>query len=303
MRVFVTGASGHLGSAVVPELLSAGHDVVGLARSDTSAAAIEKLGGEARRGDLSDLDLLRDEAAASDGVIHLAFRHDLMLNGDLAGAASVDLDALTALADGLADSGKPLVGTGGTAMLVMGGIVGRPGTERDTFPGGGYRIDAENFVVGLASRGVRSSVVRLAPTVHSSLDRYGFIAAIIASARQHGYAAYVGDGANRWPAVHTLDAAVLYRLALEKAPAGVHLHGTADEGVSFRQLAETIGRNLDIPVRSIGTDEAGEYFGFLERFAQMDNPTSSTITRDLLGWTPTHPGLIADLDEGHYFRA
>ncbi|MFY1618193.1 SDR family oxidoreductase [Micromonospora sp. WMMD736] len=302
MRVFVTGASGHLGSAVVPELLSAGHDVVGLARSDASAAAIEKLGGEARRGDLSDLDLLRDEAAASDGVIHLAFRHDLMLNGDLAGAASVDLDALTALADGLADSGKPLVGTGGTAMLVMGGIVGRPGTERDTFPGGGYRIDAENFVVGLASRGVRSCVVRLAPTVHSSLDRYGFIAAIIASARRHGYAAYVGDGANRWPAVHTLDAAVLYRLALEKAPAGARLHGAADEGVSFRQLAETIGRNLDIPVRSIGTDEAGEYFGFLERFAQMDNPTSSAVTRDLLGWTPTHPGLIADLDEGHYFR-
>ncbi|MEV4210482.1 SDR family oxidoreductase [Micromonospora sp. NPDC049662] len=303
MRVFVTGASGHLGSAVVPELLSAGHHVVGLARSDTSAAAIEKLGGEARRGDLSDLDVLRDEAAASDGVIHLAFRHDLMLNGDLAGAASVDLDALTALADSLADSGKPLVGTSGTAMLVMGGIVGRPGTERDTFPGGGYRIDAENFVVGLASRGVRSCVVRLAPTVHSSLDRYGFIAAITASARQHGYAAYVGDGANRWPAVHTLDAAVLYRLALEKAPAGARLHGTADEGVSFRQLAETIGRNLDIPVRSIDADEAGEYFGFLERFAQMDNPTSSTVTRDLLGWTPTHPGLIADLDEGHYFRA
>ncbi|MEU0549651.1 SDR family oxidoreductase [Micromonospora sp. NPDC005979] len=303
MRVFVTGASGHLGSAVVPELLSAGHHVVGLARSDSSAAAIEKLGGEARRGDLSDLDVLRDEAAASDGVIHLAFRHDLMLDGDLAGAASVDLDALTALADGLADSGKPLVGTGGTAMLVMGGIVGRPGTERDTFPSGGYRIDAENLVVGLASRGVRSCVVRLAPTVHSSLDRYGFIAAIIASARQHGYAAYVGDGANRWPAVHTLDAAVLYRLALEKAPAGARLHGAADEEVSFRQLAETIGRNLDIPVRSIDADEAGEYFGFLERFAQMDNPTSSAVTRDLLGWTPTHPGLIADLDEGHYFRA
>ncbi|MET8530073.1 SDR family oxidoreductase [Micromonospora sp. NPDC005172] len=303
MRVFVTGASGHLGSAVVPELLSAGHHVVGLARSDTSAATIEKLGGEVRRGDLSDLDVLRDEAAASDGVIHLAFRHDLMLNGDLAGAASVDLDALKALADGVADSGKPLVGTGGTAMLAMGGIVGRAGTERDTFPGGGYRIDAENLVAGFASRGVRSSVVRLAPTVHSSLDHYGFVSVIIASARRHGYAAYVGEGANRWPAVHTLDAAVLYRLALEKAPAGVRLHGAADEGVPFRQIAEAIGRNLDIPVRSIGPDEAGAYFGFLERFAQMDNPTSSTVTRELLGWAPTHPGLIADLDEGHYFRA
>ncbi|MEU5906319.1 SDR family oxidoreductase [Micromonospora sp. NPDC047467] len=303
MRVFVTGASGHVGSAVVPELLSAGHEVVGLARSDASAAAIEKIGAQARRGDLYDLDVLREEAAASDGVIHLAFRHDLMINGDLAGAASADLDALTALADGLAGSGKPLVGTGGTAMLVMGGIVGRPGTERDTFPGGGYRIDAENFVAGLASRGVRSSIIRLAPTVHSSLDRYGFINIIIAAARRNGYAAYVGEGTNRWPAVHTLDAAQLYRLALEKAPAGVRLHGAADEGVPFRQIAAAIGRNLDLPVRSISPDEANDYFGFLGQFAQMDNPTSSAITRELLGWTPAHPGLIADLHEGHYFRA
>lgn len=303
MRVFVTGASGHLGSAVVPELLAAGHEVIGLARSDTSAAAIEKLGAQAHRGDLSDLDVLREEAAASDGVIHLAFRHDLMVNGDLAGAARVDLDALTALADGLAGSGKPLVGTGGTAMLVMGGIVGRPGTEHDTFPGGGYRIEAENLVADLASRGVRSSVVRLAPTVHSSLDRYGFISTIIAAARRKGYAAYVGEGTNRWPAVHTLDAAQLYRLALEKAPAGTRLHGAADEGVPFQQIAAAIGHNLDIPVRSIGPAEADDHFGFLGSFVQMDNPTSSAITRDLLGWTPTHPGLIADLHEGHYFRA
>ena len=302
MRVFVTGASGHLGSAVVPELLSAGHEVVGLARSDTSAAAIEKLGAEARRGDLSDLDVLRNEAAASDGVIHLAFRHDLMLNGDMAGAAEADLAALTALADGLDGSGKPLVGTSGTAMLVMGGVVGRPGTERDTFPSG-YRIDAENLVAGLASRGVRSSIVRLAPTVHSSLDRYGFITAIIAAARRNGYAAYVGEGTNRWPAVHTLDAAELYRLALEEAPAGARLHGAADEGVPFQQIAEAIGRNLDIPVRSISSDEANDYFGFLGSFAQIDNPTSSAITRELLGWTPTHPGLIEDLHEGHYFQA
>ncbi|WP_406060919.1 SDR family oxidoreductase [Micromonospora sp. NBC_00860] len=303
MRVFVTGASGHLGSAVVPELLSAGHEVVGLARSDTSAAAIEKLGAQAHRGDLSDLDVLREEAAAADGVIHLAFRHDLMVDGDLAGAAKVDLDALTALADGLAGSGKPLVGTGGTAMLAMGGIVGRPGTERDTFPGGGYRIDAENLVAGLASRGVRSSVVRLAPTVHSSLDRYGFITAIIAAARWKGYAAYVGEGTNRWPAVHTLDAAELYRLALEKAPAGTRLHGAADEGVPFRQIAAAIGDNLGIPVRSISPAEADDHFGFLGSFVQMDNPTSSAITRELLGWIPAHPGLIADLHEGHYFRA
>ncbi|MFF0368060.1 SDR family oxidoreductase [Micromonospora sp. NPDC005087] len=303
MRVFVTGASGHLGSAVVPELLSAGHDVVGLARSDASAATIEKLGAQARRGDLSDLDVLREEAAASDGVIHLAFRHDLMINGDLAGAAAADLDALKALADGLDGSGKPLVGTTGTAMLAMGGIVGRPGTERDTFPSGGYRIDAENFVANLASRGVRSSIVRLAPTVHSSLDHYGFITAIIAAARQNGYAAYVGEGANRWPAVHTLDAAELYRLALERAPAGARLHGAADEGVPFQQIAAAIGRNLDIPVRSISADEANDHFGFLGSFVQLDNPTSSAITRELLDWTPSHPRLIADLNEGHYFQA
>ncbi|WP_444949149.1 SDR family oxidoreductase [Micromonospora ureilytica] len=302
MRVFITGASGHLGSAVVPALLSAGHEVVGLARSDTSAAAIEKLGAEARRGELSDLEMLSAEAAASDGIIHLAFRHDLMLNGDLAGAAKADLDALQALADGLDGSGKPLVGTSGTAMLAMGGIVGRPGTERDTFPSG-YRIDAENLVAGFASRGVRSSIVRLAPTVHSSLDRYGFITAIIAAARQNGYAAYVGEGTNRWPAVHTLDAAELYRLALEKAPAGARLHAAADEGVPFQQIATAIGRNLDIPVRSISPDEADNFFGFLGAFAQMDNPTSSAITRELLGWAPAHPGLIADLDEGHYFQA
>jgi nucleoside-diphosphate-sugar epimerase len=298
MRVFVTGASGHLGSAVVPELLAAGHEVVGLARSDASAAAIEKLGAQVRPGGLSDLDVLRAEAAASDGVVHLAFRHDLMLTGDLAAAAQADLDALRALADGLDGSGKPLVGSSGTAMLALGGVTGRPGTERDAFASG-YRIDAENFVAGLASRGVRSSTVRLAPTVHSSLDHYGFIPAVIAAARKHGYAAYVGEGANRWPAVHTLDAAVLYRLAIEKAPAGARLHAAADEGVPLKDIA----RNLGIPARSIAPDEADDYFGFLARFAQIDNPTSSAITRELLGWAPERPGLIADLDEGHYFQA
>ena len=302
MRVFVTGASGHLGSAVLPELLSAGHQVVGLARSDASAAAVEKLGAQVRRGDLSDLDVLREEAAASEAVIHLAFRHDLMLTGDMAGAAEADLVALKALADGLDGSGKPLVGTSGTAMLVMGGVVGRPGIERDVFAGG-YRIDAENFVADLASRGVRSSIVRLPPTVHSSLDHHGFITAIIATARQNGYAAYVGEGANRWPAVHTLDAADLYRLALEKAPAGSRLHAVADEGVPFAEIAAAVGRNLGIPVRSISPEEAGDYFGFLGSFAQLDNPTSAAITRELLGWAPAHPGLIADLDEGHYFQA
>ncbi|MFV2124598.1 SDR family oxidoreductase [Solwaraspora sp. WMMD937] len=302
MRVFVTGASGHLGSAVVPALISAGHDVVGLARSEASAAAIEKLGAGTRRADLSDLDVLRTEANAADGVIHLAFRHDLLLTGDLTGAAGADLAALHALADGLSGSGKPLVGTGGTAMLAMGGIVDRPGTEHDALPSG-YRVDAENFVVGLASHDVRSCVVRLAPTVHSPLDRNGFVTVLVAAARQHGYAAYVGEGTNRWPAVHTLDAADLYRLALEKAPAGSRLHAAADEGVPFREIAAAIARNLDVPVRSISPEEADDYFGFLGPFAQLDNPTSAAITRELLGWSPSRPGLIADLHDGHYFQA
>ncbi|MFV2009417.1 MULTISPECIES: SDR family oxidoreductase [unclassified Micromonospora] len=302
MRVFVTGASGHLGSAVVPALISAGHDVVGLARSEASAAAIEKLGAGTRRADLSDLDVLRTEANAADGVIHLAFRHDLLLTGDLTGAAGADLAALHALADGLSGSGKPLVGTGGTAMLAMGGIVDRPGTEHDALPSG-YRVDAENFVIGLASHDVRSCVVRLAPTVHSPLDRNGFVTVLVAAARQHGYAAYVGEGTNRWPAVHTLDAADLYRLALEKAPAGSRLHAAADEGVPFREIAAAIARNLDVPVRSISPEEADDYFGFLGPFAQLDNPTSAAITRELLGWSPRRPGLIADLHDGHYFQA
>ncbi|GIF12745.1 SDR family oxidoreductase [Actinoplanes teichomyceticus] len=302
MQVFVTGASGHLGSAVVPELLDAGHRVVGLARSDASAAAIEKLGAVACRGDLSDGDLLRAQAGASDGVIHLAFRHDLMLSGDLAGAAEADRAALEALAAGLEGSGKPLINTSGTAVLGQGGIAGRTSTEHDVLAGG-YRTDAENFVAGLAARGIRSVSIRLTPTVHSSLDHHGFLPSIIAAARAHGYAAYVGDGANRWPAVHTRDAAALYRLAVEKAPAGCRLHAVDDEGVPFAEIAAAIGRHLNLPVRSITPDEAGAFFGFLAGLVQLDNPTSAAVTRELLGWAPRHPNLIADLDEGHYFRA
>ncbi|BFU45345.1 SDR family oxidoreductase [Krasilnikovia sp. MM14-A1004] len=301
MRVFVTGTSGHLGSAVLPELLTAGHQVVGLARSDAAAAAIEKLGGQVRRGDMSDLDVLREEAGVADGVIHLAFRHDLMQSGDLAGAADADLAAITAIAGALDGMGKPLVGTSGTAMLARSGDLGRTGTERDVIAGG-YRIDAENYVIDLAERGVRSSVIRLTPTVHSSLDYHGFIPGLIAMARARGYAAYVGDGANRWPAVHTLDAARLYRLALENAPAGTRLHAVDDEGVPFADIAAAIGRNLGVPVRGISPEQASGYFGFLAAFVQLDNPTSSASTRQLLDWHPTHARLIADLDAGHYFR-
>ena len=219
MRVFVTGASGHIGSALVPELIEAGHQVVGLARSDSSAAALEAAGAEVRRGDLDDLDGLREAAGAADGVVHLAFKHDLMGTGDYAGAIAADFAAIQAIAAPLEGTGRPLVTTSGTLMLAFAGITGRPGTEAD-FASSGPRVDAENFVVGLAGRGVRSSVVRLPPIVHSSLDHHGFAHILIGIARESGVSGYVADGANRWPSVHTLDAARAYRLALEIAPAG-----------------------------------------------------------------------------------
>jgi nucleoside-diphosphate-sugar epimerase len=300
MRVFVTGASGHIGSAVVPELLEAGHQVVGLARSDRSAAALAAAGAEVWRGDLDDLDGLRQAAAAADGVIHLAFRHDLMGAGNLAAAAAADFAATQALASALDGTGKPLVTTSGTLMLLATGITGRPGTEADFAPSG-YRVDAENFVIGLAERSVRSSVVRLPPIVHSELDHHGFTHILIGIARQAGESAYVGDGANRWPAVHTLDAARVYRLALESAPAGSRLHGVGDEGIPFRDIAAAIGRGAGVPTASISAADAGERFAFLASFAGADNPVSSEVTRKVLGWEPAYPGLLEDLEQGHYF--
>jgi nucleoside-diphosphate-sugar epimerase len=301
MRVFVTGASGHIGSAVVPELLDAGHKVTGLARSDQSAALLTAAGADAHRCDLDDLDGLREAAAASDGVIHLAFKHEAMRSGDFAGAVAADLRALEVLGDALAGTDKPLVSSSGTLMLAFAGL-GRAATEADSLPGG-PRIDAENAVVALSERGVRSSVVRLPPTVHSSLDHHGFIPVLIGIAREKGVAGYVGDGSNRWPAAHTLDAARLYRLALESAPAGSRLHAVGDEGIRFRQIAEEIGRHLGLPVASVAPEEADAHFGFLGGFVQLDNPTSSALTQGLLDWHPVHPGLLADLDQGHYFDA
>lgn len=300
MRVFITGASGHVGSALVPELLQHGHSVVGLARSDASAALLADWGADSVRGTLHDLDVLRAAAQQADGVVHLAFRHDAMQAGDLAGAADSDLAAVRAIADALVGTDKPLVGTSGTGLLAFAQL-GRTGTEQDSLPTG-YRIDTENLVVELAGKGVRSSVVRLPAITHSPLDHHGFAPSLIAFARQNGFAAYIGDGANRWPAVHTLDAARMYRLALESAPAGARLHAVADEGIEFRRIAEAIGRGLDLPARSITPDEAEQYLGFLAPFAAMDNPSSSAWTRELLDWEPTQAGLLEDLADGFYFR-
>jgi nucleoside-diphosphate-sugar epimerase len=300
MRVFITGASGHVGSALVPELLQHGHSVVGLARSDESAARLTGWGADAVRGDLDDHDALYAAAQAADGVVHLAFRHEAMQAGDLSGAAETDLAALRAIADALAGTGKPLVGTSGTGLLGHASL-GRTGTEDDSLPDG-YRIDAENLVIGLADKGIRTSVVRLPPITHSTLDHHGFAPSLIAFARRNGVSPYLGDGSNRWPAVHTLDAARLYRLALESAPAGSRLHAVGDEGIEFRRIAEAIGRGLDVPARSVEAGQAAEYFGFLAPFIALDNPTSAAKTSELLHWHPTHPGLLDELADEHYFR-
>jgi nucleoside-diphosphate-sugar epimerase len=297
MRVFITGASGHLGSAIVPELIAAGHDVVGLARSDAAAAAVTALGATPLAGDIDDLDGLAKAAADSDGVIHLAFKHDLMSTGAYAAAIAADLAVVHAFGDALAGTGKPLVGTSGTLIVAN---LGRPGTEQDPGTADG-RGDAEKAVIGFAERGVRSSVVRVPPVTHSTLDRHGFAHTLIAIARRTGVAGYPGDGANRWPAGHTLDVGHLYRLALEGAPTGTRWHAAGDEGIPVREIAEAIGDHLGIAAASIPADRLGEHFGFLAGLITMDNPTSTRTTRQILGWEPVHPGLIADFDHAGYF--
>jgi nucleoside-diphosphate-sugar epimerase len=307
MRYFITGASGWIGSAVVRELIDSGHQVLGLARSDASADALTAAGAEALRGTIDDIDTLRDAAAASDGVIHLAFMHDLAFAGGFARAADADRLAVETLGNALAGSDKPLVIASGT----LGIAPGRLATERDGHQidpalaalgaGPGTRHGTAELVLSLASRGVRSSVVRLSPTNHGKGD-HGFMATLVAIARDKGVSAYVGDGSNRWPAVHRLDSAHLFCLALEGAPAGSTLHGVADEGVPIRDIAEVIGRHLNAPVVSITAGDAAAHFTWMAGFIALDSPASSALTRELLGWQPVQPGLIDDLEQGHYFE-
>jgi nucleoside-diphosphate-sugar epimerase len=307
MRVFVTGASGWIGSAVVPKLIGAGHQVLGLARSDASATSLLAAGAQVHCGDLTDLERLRSGAAMSDGVIHLAFRHDIAFSGDFQGAADADRRAIEIFGEVLEGSDRPFVIASGTLGLAP----GRVATERDgqglnpdeaPLIGGAHtRLANAWMTLSFASRGVRSSVLRLPPTVHGAGD-HGFLAALGGIARARGVSGYIGDGSNRWPAVHQLDAAHLFRLALETAPAGSTLHAIADEGVPIRDIAAVIGRHLDLPVAAISPEDAGEHFGWLARFLAADSPASSALTRELLGWQPTHPGLIDDLEAGHYFN-
>ena len=301
MRVFLTGATGWIGSAIVPELLERGHQVTGLARSDEGAAALARAGVDVQRGSLDDLDVLAKAAHESDGVIHLAFKHDLVYAGDMEAAAVADSKAIKAMGTALQGSNKPFVGIGGTLMLAMMGINDRPGTETDFAPEGIPVANRENDVIAFADKSVRASVVRFAPVVHSELDREGFVPALIGFAKQKGSAAYVGDGSNRWPAVNTHDGATLLRLAVESAPAGTRLHGVAESGIAFKEIAETIGRNLRLPVTSITLEEAPAYLNFLAMFAAADNPASNDLTRERFGWQPKGVGLIEDLNEGHYF--
>jgi nucleoside-diphosphate-sugar epimerase len=292
MRVFVTGASGFVGSAVVAELIAAGHQVLGLARSDSSAQALEDAGAQIHRGDLDDGESLRAGAEAADGVIHLAFKHDF---ADYAGAAELDRRAIETLGDVLAGSDRPLVVTSGLAGFGL----GRTMTEDDAASPESPRF-SEHAALKFASRGVRVSVLRLPPSVHGEGD-HGFVPRLIDIARERGVAAYPGDGSNRWPSVHRLDAARLFRLALEAAPTGARLHAIDDEGIPVRDIASAIGSHLGVPVTAVAAGQASDHFGWLGTFFSLDVPASSAITRELLGWRPTHQGLLEDLEQGHYF--
>jgi nucleoside-diphosphate-sugar epimerase len=294
MRVFVTGATGFVGSAVVEELLRAGHQVTGLARSKASAASLAAAGAEVHRGDLEDLDRLKSGAAASDGVIHTGFVHDFARYVE---CCEIDRRAIEAIGEALAGTNRPVIVTSGTGLLPSGERV-----DEDTLPPGGSAIPRVSEQTAMAiTTGPRVSVVRLPPSVHGDGD-HGFVPLLIGMAREKRSAAFIGEGLNTWPAVHRFDAAKVYRLVLEKGEAGARYHAVAEAGIPFRDIAAAIGRGLGVPVMSKSGDEVGEYFGWFSHFARMDNISSSEKTRRVLGWEPSEIGLIADLGNGRYFE-
>ena len=294
MRVFVTGATGFIGSAVVRELIDTGHQVLGLARSDAAAKSLVAAGAEVHRGSLEDLDSLRSAAGAADAVIHTAFIQDFSNYGP---AAEADRRAIETLGGALAGSDRQLIVTGGTLLVQrQGSLATEEDASNPSFP-----RKSEEAALALAARGVRASVLRLPPSVHGTGD-HGFVPRLISIAREKGVSAFIGDGLNRWPALHRLDAAHLYRLALEKGSAAARYHGVADEGVPTREIADVIGRHLNVPVVSKSRDEAADHFGWIGLFFGMDVPASSALTQQWLGWRPVQPGLIADLNAPHYFE-
>jgi nucleoside-diphosphate-sugar epimerase len=294
MRIFVTGATGFLGTAIVRELIDAGHQVLGLARSDAGAKSLIAAGAQVHRGSLEDLESLRSGAAAADGVIHTAFIHDFNNYGP---AAESDRQAIETLGGALAGSDRPLIVTSGTLLAQRTGTLATEGDPHN--PNSPRR--SEDAALALAARGVRASVLRLPPSVHGNGD-HGFVPRLISIARERGVSAFIGDGLNRWPAVHRIDAAHLYRLVVEKGSAGSSYHGVADEGVPTREIAEVIGRHLNMPVVSKSPEEAADHFGWIGRFFGIDGPASSAQTQQQLGWRPVQPGLIADLNAEQYFE-